>query len=194
MIQNPTIAQEIHNQKSPLHLAPYDDGKQWVLLKDFSYELYYIGSGVTVCVPADSVTDLASTPRPIWSVFPPWERYGKAAIVHDYLYNQGHYSRKDADKIMREIMINSNVDMLTRWLIYTALRLFGWLFFKSKGPITEFYKPRPKPNQPPPPPPPSSNTGEMLRTIRRIVFFLAGWGAFIYLLRKLLCLYLCSAP
>ena len=186
MIQNPTIAQEIHNQKSPLHLAPYDDGKQWVLLKKFSYELYYMGSGVTVCVPADSVTDLASTPRPIWSVFPPWERYGKAAIVHDYLYAQGDYSRKDADKIMREIMINSNVDMLTRWLIYTALRLFGWMFFKSKAPITKYYEP-----QSTQPSPTTNNVGEMFRTIRRIVFFLAGWGSFIYVLWRVIC-HLCK--
>lgn len=186
MIQNPTIAQKIHTQKSPLHLAPLDDGKQWVLLKQFDYDLYSIGSGVTISVPADSVTDLASTPRYIWSVFPPWERYGKAAIVHDYLYAQGDYSRKDADKIMREIMLNSDVDPLTRWLIYTALRLFGWMFFKSKAPITKYYEP-----QSTQPSPTTNNVGEMFRTIRRIVFFLAGWGSFIYVLWRVIC-HLCK--
>jgi hypothetical protein len=186
MKQNPTIAAQFHKQSSALHLGPLDDGKSWVLLKQFDYELYNIGSGIWVSVPANSVTDLASTPRYIWSVFPPWERYGKAAIVHDYLYHAGQYSRKDADKIMREIMLNSDVDPLTRWLIYTALRLFGWIFFKSKGPITHVYNPIPARAQPVTSSAPTNTIGEIFRTIRRIVFLLAGWGSFFYVLWRLI--------
>jgi hypothetical protein len=193
MIQNPTIVQHIKSQNPSLQLTPHEDGKHWLLLKDFSYELYSRGSGAKICVPRDYVTDLASTPRLIWSVFPPWERYGKAAIIHDYLYYTGMCSRKHADMIMREIMINSNVDIVSRTLIYMALRLCGWMFYKKSTTIslqydtTKFTKPTDDPLL-------SDNTGEMFRTIRRIVFFLAGWGAFIYLFWKLLCLYLCSAP
>lgn len=40
-------------------------------------------------VPAGFVTDFASIPRAFWVVLPPTGKYGKAAVVHDYLYVMG---------------------------------------------------------------------------------------------------------
>ena len=40
----------------------------------------------TVTVPKDFETDLASIPRHLRRVFPQWEAWTAAAIVHDLLY------------------------------------------------------------------------------------------------------------
>src|SRR4051812_2279337 len=68
-----------------------------------------------IVAPAGFVTDLASIPRIVWSVYPPDGPWVKAAIIHDFLYyTQGtgiwydhrgvsrnrSYSRAEADAIM----------------------------------------------------------------------------------------------
>ena len=56
-----------------------------------------------VNVPTGFVTDLASIPRPFWSVFPKTGRYAYAAIVHDYLYWTQTVSRDEATRYLRSL-------------------------------------------------------------------------------------------
>ncbi|MBS1538462.1 MAG: DUF1353 domain-containing protein [Bacteroidetes bacterium] len=114
----------------PLALNPADDGKHWILLEPFSYAVGTPDSDDVITVPMRFVTDFASIPRLVWFVFPPWGKYGKAAIVHDYLYSTGLKTRKESDSIFLEIMQVSCVDSLTRFLIHGFVRLFGWVFYK----------------------------------------------------------------
>ena len=50
-------------------------------------------------------TDLASTPRLLWILYPPLGRYTRASVLHDYLYSPvskymyPRLSRKEADEI-----------------------------------------------------------------------------------------------
>lgn len=96
----------------------------------------------TVTVPAGFVTDLASIPRIVWSFFPPDGPWVKAAIVHDFLYDtvgdgQWHshrgvsrfepYSRREADRILLEGMIDRRIGILARTMIYLAVRTAGWI-------------------------------------------------------------------
>jgi uncharacterized protein DUF1353 len=76
-------------------------------------------------VPQRFVTDFASVPRPIWWLFPPWAKYGNAAVVHDYVYWKESISCKDADAVILEGMEDLHVSWITRQLIYLVLRLFG---------------------------------------------------------------------
>ena len=111
---------------TPLVVSPLPDGRRWRLVFQFGYDVGYEGSGDRITVPAGFVTDFASTPPPIWTIIPPWGKYGKAAVIHDYLYQTHKRTRKQADDIFREAMVVLGVDPVRVFLMYWAVRLFGW--------------------------------------------------------------------
>ena len=112
---------------TPLVVSPLPDGRRWKLIFQFGYDVGYKGSGDRITVPAGFVTDFASSPPAVWSIIPPWGKYGKAAVVHDYLYQTKARTRKEADDIFREGMVVLKVDPVRVFLMYWAVRLFGWL-------------------------------------------------------------------
>lgn len=109
---------------------------RWELLAEFDY---YLGDttaqmcpasmrtfdSIIVRVPAGTITDLASTPRLLWVIFPPHGQYAKAAIIHDYLYDKAIGSKPLADAIFLEAMEVLGVPRWRRVLMYWAVRLFG---------------------------------------------------------------------
>lgn len=101
------------------------DNYQWQLLTEFEYHVGGFPSEEVIHVPAGTVTDLASVPRVFWSIFPPYGRYAKAAIVHDYLYQRGTGSRLYADQVFLEAMAVLGVPKWRRALMYLAVRLWG---------------------------------------------------------------------
>ena len=111
---------------TPLVVSPLPDGRRWRLVFQFGYDVGYEGSGDRITVPAGFVTDFASTPPPIWMIIPPWGKYGKAAVIHDYLYQRHQRTRKQVDDIFREAMVVLGVDPARVFLMYWAVRLFGW--------------------------------------------------------------------
>ena len=84
-----------------------------------------IGPTHLISIPIGYVTDLASVPRVLWSVFPPHGRYAKAAIVHDYLYSNAIGTKTWADQVFLEAMTVLNVPRWRRTVMYLAVRLFG---------------------------------------------------------------------
>jgi len=86
--------------------------------------IYKLDRGVIV-VPYDFVTDFASVPRMFWSVIPPWGQHGKAAVIHDYLYESHDVDRFKADRIFLEAMIVLGVSYAKRTIMYRAVRMFG---------------------------------------------------------------------
>lgn len=101
------------------------DNYRWQLLTQFEY---YIGDepgDEVIVVPEGTVTDLASVPRLLWAIFPPYGRYAKAAIIHDYLYDQAIKTKSFADKTFYEAMGVLGVPQWRRTLMYWAVRLFG---------------------------------------------------------------------
>jgi len=89
---------------TPLIVSPMPDGRKWKLIRPFNYGVGSKGSIDRITVPAGFVTDFASSPPPVWFIIPPWGRYGKAAVIHDYLYQTKRRTRKEADLIFREAM------------------------------------------------------------------------------------------
>jgi hypothetical protein len=81
-------------------------------------------TGKTVPVPAGFVTDFATTPWLVWSVFPPWGKYGPAAVVHDYLYWDQQCTKEQADSIFLKAMDDSSVGW-KKYLIHAAVAVFG---------------------------------------------------------------------
>lgn len=88
-------------------------GNYWVTTNSFTYFVGGLDTGKTVTVPKGYITDGASVPRPLWSIIPPWGKYGQAAILHDYLCDYGfikdgkttvRINRKEVDEIFYEAL------------------------------------------------------------------------------------------
>lgn len=112
---------------TPLRYEVMDDGLHWKILEEFDYERGKLGSGDIIRVPAGFVTDGASVPRIFWNIFPPVGKYGKAAVLHDFLYWEQAYTRLEADNLLLEAMDALGVDWLTQLLIFRGVRLGGWV-------------------------------------------------------------------
>jgi hypothetical protein len=101
----------------------YIDGRQWRLIEAFGYKPL---RGPGIIVPRGFVTDFASVPRFFWRLFPPTGTYGKAAVIHDYLYQFNGVTREQADHIFLEAMEELGVAWVTRHILFLAVRLGGW--------------------------------------------------------------------
>lgn len=118
----------------------YIDGKNWRLATQFSFrrpEIVNIVPAIEIIVPAGFETDFASVPWFFRRIFPPAgdgpnARWGPASVIHDYLYRTGTGTRRDADRIFREVMAAEGVVWWKRWAMWTAVRLFGWMAWQRK--------------------------------------------------------------
>lgn len=123
-----------------LKVSPYDDHmRRWVINESFTYIIGDLDGDESVIVPVGFITDFATIPRYLWSILPPTGRYGKAAVVHDYLCtyktvktNDGirKISRKEGDDIFLEAMGVSNVHPIVRYTMYAVVRIYA--FIKNK--------------------------------------------------------------
>lgn len=95
--------------------------KTWELAEDFEI----VTKQGTFIIPKGFITDLASTPRFLWSILPPFGRYSVAALVHDYLYRIG-YDKKLADKVFYELMIKHGTYKWKAKVMYYGVKLFGF--------------------------------------------------------------------
>lgn len=102
---------------------PATEWRQWRIDEPLTFQ------GVTV--PAGFISDGASVPRPLWWFLPQWGRYSSAAIVHDYLcrsLDEGialGLTRRDADRIFYDGMIECGVNITIRWLMWVSVRLYA---------------------------------------------------------------------
>ena len=106
----------------------------WELMQEFFF--YYdkkdVDHGITV--PEGFVTDFASVPRHLWSIYPPTGRYTKAAVLHDFLYSkESHLSldRKQSDEIFLDGMKALGVKRSVRYPMYWGVRIGGRKIFKK---------------------------------------------------------------
>jgi hypothetical protein len=113
--------------KSKLELTNDPDSDNlWVLVQDFEVDI----DGVRLTVPRGFETDLASTPRFLWPIFPPTGRWDEAAAIHDYLYHvAARNQRQYADEILYNAMIACNVPLWRAWSMWAAVRLFGGKYY-----------------------------------------------------------------
>ena len=100
---------------------------------------YYVGStlsGEAIYVPEGFLTDGASIPKLFWSIIGGvLGRYGAAAVLHDFLYVKGIYSRRRSDKIFLEAMAVLKVSWWKRKLMYYAVRVgafIPWRRYRAK--------------------------------------------------------------
>ncbi|EDQ9400003.1 DUF1353 domain-containing protein [Salmonella enterica] len=96
----------------------------WRVYEPFAFYLSNDERDVTE-VPAGFITDLATVPRIFWTVLPPDGKYVKAAIIHDYLYDNALRTKFEADRIFLDGMTVLGVPKWKRTVMYWAVRMFG---------------------------------------------------------------------
>jgi len=103
-------------------------------IKPFKHYIYHTCEAMHVLidggqyvVPKDFKTNLASIPRPLWSIFAPqYTAFVAPAILHDYLYTCGNLgSREWSDEVLYSSLVESGVTRLTAMKFFVVVRLFG---------------------------------------------------------------------
>jgi hypothetical protein len=106
-----------------LNVTPLGDGSNWRVNRRFRFWSATLNRMVEV--PDHFIVDFASTPRALWAVYPPWGRYGAAAVLHDWLYWSQECTRAEADLVLREAMDTLGVEPGDVTAIYDGVHLFG---------------------------------------------------------------------
>lgn len=114
-------------KKDTLQLIKITGTQKWKVAKSFDFIL----DGQMVTVPKGFETDLASTPRITWVVFPKSGTYTEAAVIHDCLYKSGQYKRKSCDKVFKKALRYCGVGFIRANAMYRAVRMFGGSSFKG---------------------------------------------------------------
>jgi len=78
-------------------------------------------------VPVGYRTDFASIPRFFWRILPPAGRYGKAAVIHDFLCDERPHccSHVVAADVFDEAMEVLGVGKVKRTIMVKAVKWFG---------------------------------------------------------------------
>lgn len=116
--------QTLSYDKEPA-LSPTLSGEVWVLVEDWHIRI----NGEPFCIQRGYFTDGASIPRFLWRVcgHPMSTVRLPIAIVHDAIYDgtlRG-YTRKQADAIFRDALVERGHPKWKASLEYTVLRWFG---------------------------------------------------------------------
>ena len=116
-------------------LRPNSNGHKFEITEDFKV----LVGAIQVIIPKGFWTDLASTPRLIWSIYPPIE-FRDEGVLHDWLYkeqlwNGKKVTRKQADKVLR-LFVAQKHGYITGFNFYYSVRLStkakkAWNKYKS---------------------------------------------------------------
>jgi len=93
------------------------------LTAGLAYSSDILGRGVFV--PSGFKSDGASVPRRLWGWFPPFGKYLRAAVVHDYFCVTHNIDSVTAAKVFREAMEACGVGKVRRNLMYSGVRIGG---------------------------------------------------------------------
>lgn len=121
-------------------VRPSGDNRAFILLEAMNYKVG--NSGIVITVPAGFVTDYASIPRPLWSLYSPHDQYSRAAIVHDYLYWTRKCKREQADNLFSIAMKESAVSEITQGIVYSGVDLGGEASWLKNGTESDRGMPR----------------------------------------------------
>lgn len=108
-------------------------------------ELHFNVDGKKYSVPKGFITDLASVPRPLWSIYAPHRVESiSGAIIHDYFYRcHKSITRRQADDIFYDVLVSQGFPTARSILFWVMVRLFGGHYFADGG-ACNYGKPRTK--------------------------------------------------
>jgi len=127
-IRRNSVKRERNSFITPLVVSPLPDGHHWKLVAGFTC----IVDRMQIRIAPGFVTDFASVPSFLWWLIPPWGRYGKAAVIHDYNYQKHDWNidRLRADLIFRDNMRVLKVKEWRVFLMFWAVRIFGQIAWR----------------------------------------------------------------
>lgn len=103
----------------------YINNNKWEIMNSFTV-CYF---GIMITIPKGFKSDLASTPKILWSIYPPFGKYINASIIHDYLYTNHLLTRSQADYVLLHEMKNAGINKITCYIFYISVRLFGNFYY-----------------------------------------------------------------
>jgi hypothetical protein len=106
------------------------DGR-WELIDRLVYHSDLAG---VIEVPAGFDTDYASIPRLPFMFWLLGDTVHSAAVVHDYLYRTAEVSRAKADRVFVEACEVEGSGWLSRWTMWSGLRVGGWTSYDQRHP------------------------------------------------------------
>lgn len=92
------------------------------VVEDLEYKEHFVHKGF--------VTDFTSTKWYIRWVVPRFGKGNLAAVIHDYYYTAQCTSRKEADLIYKQILIDCGFSRLNATARYYVLRVFGGEYYE----------------------------------------------------------------
>jgi hypothetical protein len=94
-------------------------GDNFKLLEDYEIKGYTIPKGF--------VTDFATLPRFSLSLMgrPTRAQFQRASLVHDYLLVTKKPSRKEADELFLEVLLEDGVNKRKAYMMYLGVSIFG---------------------------------------------------------------------
>ena len=104
------------------------NGKWFELYKSF---IYVAKNDIPFTVPEGIRTDFASIPRVFRWMISRVGKYGKAAVLHDWLCEYKITSRKRADQLFFEAMTILGVSLIKRYTMYIGVRAYSIGTFKK---------------------------------------------------------------
>jgi hypothetical protein len=127
------------------HDPDLDIDAEFVVAEPYSIS-YSLDQGTkrTITVPQGFLSDGVS----VFGNNSDTRQYLEASIIHDYLYVAWQYleppherkarkwDQKFADKLFHIALLKSDVGVADAWLMYKAVRSFGWSQYKEKDPVT----------------------------------------------------------
>jgi hypothetical protein len=93
----------------------------WILMQPFVVTI----DNDLITVPENFTTDLASVPRVPVAYMLVGGRGTYAAVIHDYLYATGQYSRAFADEVFLNALKKDGVGFFLRRMMYVGVRVGG---------------------------------------------------------------------
>lgn len=105
-----------------------EQADKWRLVLPLRYRSQIVG---LIEVPAGFETDFASVPRLPLAYALAGNTARKAAVIHDFLYQDPATERDDADAVFLEAMQVSGMPWWRRGPMWLGVRCFGWLFRKG---------------------------------------------------------------
>jgi hypothetical protein len=83
-------------------------------------------------IPAGFDWDGATIPRLFWSIIggPFHPQVMRASLLHDWLYWTRKIPRKQADKLLRKLLLEDGCTAFKAESMYRAVRMFGGMYFK----------------------------------------------------------------
>jgi len=114
---------------SDLDVKEIDD-KRWMLDEPFFYQSDTLKTVIEI--PKGFETDFASVPRLPLIFWLCGDVAHKPAVIHDWIYRKGLYTRPLADETFLEAMEDDNVSFWRRKLMYWGVRIGGASSYKGK--------------------------------------------------------------